>query len=53
MTEGTSTATCPNCGEEVEDLDGFGVLVHEECGYCSHPDIEGVVCQCCHRVVGA
>lgn len=28
---------CPNCGEWVEDFDGFGVLTHEACGYCSHP----------------
>jgi len=32
---------CPNCGRWVEDLDGFGVLVHDECGYCSHPDVYG------------
>lgn len=28
---------CPNCGQWVDDFDGFGVLTHEECGYCSHP----------------
>lgn len=38
---------CPKCGKPVEDLDGFGVLIHDECGYCSHPDVYGDVCRAC------
>lgn len=34
-------SVCPSCGTEVEDLDGFGVLAHDECGYCSHPSMTG------------
>jgi hypothetical protein len=43
------TATCPRCGCEVPDWDGFGVLFHTKvthplsgCGYCSHPSRDGV-----------
>ena len=32
----TPLAVCPLCGGEQEDYDGFGVLYHEECGYCAH-----------------
>jgi hypothetical protein len=28
---------CPKCREWVDDFDGFGVLIHDECGYCCHP----------------
>lgn len=38
---------CPSCGAWVDDLDGFGVLFHEECSYCSHPDVYGGICQIC------
>ena len=37
------TMTCPQCGAEVPDHDGFGMLAHtrpaypDGCGYCSHP----------------
>lgn len=44
-------AVCPKCGAEVDDLDGFGVLVHDECGYCSHPDVYGTVCRACNATV--
>lgn len=42
---------CPRCGEWVEDLDGFGVLAHEACGYCSHPSCDGDVCTLCGDAV--
>jgi len=29
---------CPKCGALVDDYDGFGVLHHEVCGYCVHPN---------------
>ena len=38
---------CPKCGSLVEDLDGFGVLIHDECGYCSHPDSYDGRCRHC------
>lgn len=38
---------CPRCGEQVEDNDGFGVLVHEKCGLCVHPSFSGDVCDVC------
>jgi excisionase family DNA binding protein len=44
--------TCPKCGEDREDLDGFGVLACEKCGYCTHPHLDGdgrgsMVCVIC------
>lgn len=44
------TATCPGCGAEVEDRDGYGVLAHTKpdgCGYCSHLSRDGGVCVVC------
>ncbi len=47
---------CPQCGEWLEDLDGFGVLAHiPGCGYCLHPSEHGDghgkwVCGICKRV---
>ena len=35
---------CPRCGAGQEDLDGFGVIRCEACGYCRHPSYEGGVC---------
>jgi len=30
--------TCPNCGHETEDFDGFGFIGPcESCGFCDHP----------------
>lgn len=49
----TITATCPRCGDEVEDLDGFGVVAHERCGYCSHASIDGDTCNLCGCVLEA
>lgn len=42
---------CPNCGEWVEDLDGFGVLRHEKCGFCKHSSIDGGRCTMCGCLV--
>lgn len=45
--EETPESQCPKCGEWVEDLDGFGVLHHPACGYCSHPSRTDGVCDLC------
>lgn len=42
---------CPCCGVEHEDMDGFGVLTCEMCGYCSHPSVTGGRCDSCDRPV--
>jgi len=49
------TQQCPNCGEWLPDHDGFGVLRHEECGYCKHPTWDGqengtMKCSLCGKV---
>jgi hypothetical protein len=31
----------------ITDFDGFGVLAHEECGFCCHPSGTGDTCDCC------
>lgn len=31
------TAICPKCKVEQDDMDGFGILYCELCGYCTHP----------------
>lgn len=45
---------CPQCGTQQEDLDGFGVLHCDYCGYCTHPSATGtghpddpLVCDMC------
>jgi len=38
---------CPKCREWITDLDGFGVVVHGACGYCSHASVNGDVCGLC------
>lgn len=43
---------CPNCHAMIEDFDGFGVLAHEECGYCSHPSRTDGVCGICGDTTG-
>lgn len=45
-------SVCPKCDALVEDLDGFGVLIHDACGFCSHPDSYGVSCRNCGARVG-
>jgi primosomal protein N' len=45
--EGDEQTQCPNCGAWVADFDGWGVLAHGECGYCSHPSSTGGVCDIC------
>lgn len=47
----TPTATCPKCNDEVEDADGLGVLHHEACGYCAHPNLDAGVCSICGTLV--
>lgn len=42
---------CPRCGVWVPDLDGFGVLYHEACGYCQHASVTGDRCGLCGEVV--
>ena len=43
--------TCPRCGREHEDWDGFGVLACiPGCGWCSHPSRDGGVCGICGHV---
>lgn len=33
------TTSCPKCGHEEEDMDGFGFLGPcPSCGYCTHPN---------------
>jgi len=38
---------CPKCGESMPDHDGFGVLHHEKCGYCTHASRINGVCELC------
>ena len=47
---------CPKCKKWVDDHDGFGVLAHDECGYCSHPSSQGddtgrMICDICGKDV--
>ncbi len=42
---------CPQCGAWVVDLDGFGVLRHEACGWCAHPSVTGGLCGLCGAAV--
>ena len=41
--------TCPVCGHEETDYDGFGCLACEKCGWCSHPAYNGGVCGICGK----
>lgn len=38
---------CPKCGVEQTDMDGFGVLYCDACGYCKHPSYTGDKCDIC------
>jgi hypothetical protein len=46
-------AVCPKCGDLAADVDGLGVLIHDACGYCSHPDSYDGVCRNCGRPTGS
>lgn len=41
------TNTCPKCAHEQIDLDGFGFITCEACGYCTHPSFSGEQCEFC------
>lgn len=43
--------SCPSCGAEQEDLDGFGVLFCPSCGYCTHVSVTGFICGLCGKKV--
>lgn len=47
------TSTCPKCGQEQPDHDGFGVVHCEACGYCQHPYATGepLTCGICGKVI--
>jgi hypothetical protein len=48
------TMECPRCGDVTEDLDGFGPLICDRCGWCSHPSSTGDVCDACgHSAIPA
>lgn len=34
---------CPKCGDEQPDMDGFGFLICDACGYCTHPSASAKV----------
>jgi hypothetical protein len=40
-------ALCPECGDDTEDLDGFGFVACTVCGYCTHPSRTDGVCGIC------
>lgn len=49
------TMTCPRCGAEYEDFDGFGVVFCERCRFCRHLSRDGdgkggMVCSYCGDV---
>lgn len=48
--ERVPTAICPRCGAELPDYDWFGVIYHEDCGYCMHATRTGGVCDFCGEV---
>ena len=39
--------TCPKCGAEQDDFDGFGFIYCPECEYCTHPNSIDGVCGIC------
>lgn len=51
MTNDSPTRECPKCGDAQPDLDGFGTLHCEHCGYCKHASITDSVCEFCGKVV--
>jgi hypothetical protein len=48
---GLPLVACPSCGDVQVDLDGFGVMKCDVCGFCRHPDISSGKCNCCGRAV--
>lgn len=48
---GVPQATCPKCGAERDDFDGFGVLCCSTCGYCKHPSITDGICGLCGAAI--
>ncbi len=38
---------CPACGTVHDDLDGFGVLFCDVCGWCAHVSLTGYRCDAC------
>ncbi len=52
MTEEYPEKACPECGVVSDDLDGFGVLICEYCGWCTHPAVTGGICDGCREKVG-
>lgn len=42
--------TCPKCGRESPDMDGFGLMFCVGCGYCTHASITDDVCNFCGSV---
>lgn len=50
------TATCPTCKTLQQDMDGFGVIHCDHCGYCTHPELDedeagNWVCTICGDVI--
>lgn len=45
------TLTCPQCGDTQTDMDGFGFLACDVCGYCTHPSLTGGICEICQTVI--
>lgn len=41
------TMLCPRCGQQYDDLDGFGVLHCEHCGFCTHASMTDGRCDLC------
>jgi hypothetical protein len=50
-TRGYPIVECPNCETPQEDCDGLGVIHCEVCGYCTHPALDGDVCEICGATV--
>lgn len=43
------TRECPRCGDSQRDLDGFGALYCQKCGFCTHASITAGVCDFCEK----
>ena len=41
------TMTCPGCGKEEPDYDGFGVVFCAACGFCRHLSLDDGTCNYC------